>query len=61
MYAGQIFAERQLKLSTPEEVAAHIVCIPSVLPSRIILMDQMTEHKSDLFMGVSKNKGGLIV
>lgn len=28
---------------------------------RIILMDQMTEHESELFMGVSKNKGGLIV
>lgn len=28
---------------------------------KIILMDQMTEHKSELFMGVSKNKGGLIV
>lgn len=28
---------------------------------RIILMDQMTEHESELFMGVSKNKGGLTV
>ena len=28
---------------------------------KIILMDQMTEHKSELFMGVCKNKGGLIV
>lgn len=28
---------------------------------KIILMDQMTEHESELFMGVSKNKGGLIV
>lgn len=28
---------------------------------RIILMDHMTEHESELFMGVSKNKGGLIV
>lgn len=35
MYAEQIFAERQLKLRTPEEVAAHIVRIPDVLPSRI--------------------------
>lgn len=35
MYAEQIFAERQLKLSTPEEVAAHIVRIPSVLSFRI--------------------------
>jgi hypothetical protein len=24
-------------------------------------MDRMTEHESELFMGVSKNKGGLIV
>ena len=28
---------------------------------KIILMDQMTEHESELFMGVCKNKGGLIV
>lgn len=28
---------------------------------KIILMDRMTEHESELFMGVSKNKGGLIV
>lgn len=35
MYAEQIFAERQLKLSTPEEIAAHIVRIPAVLSSRI--------------------------
>ena len=35
MYAEQIFAERQLKLSTPEEIAAHIVRIPSVLSFRI--------------------------
>lgn len=35
MYAEQIFAERQLKLSTPEEIAAHIVRIPSVLAFRI--------------------------
>ena len=32
------------------------------MPERkIILMDQMTERESELFMGVSKNKGGLIV
>lgn len=35
MYAEQIFAERQLKLNTPEEIAAHIVRIPVVLSSRI--------------------------
>lgn len=35
MYAEQIFAERQFKLSAPEEVAAHIVHIPSVLSLRI--------------------------
>ena len=28
---------------------------------KIILMDQMTERESELFMSVSKNKGGLIV
>lgn len=28
---------------------------------KIILMDQMTEHESALFVGVSKSKGGLIV
>lgn len=28
---------------------------------KIILMDQMTERESELFMGVSKNKEGLIV
>lgn len=28
---------------------------------KIILMDQMTESESELFMGVNKNKGGLIV
>ena len=28
---------------------------------KIILMDQITERESELFMGVSKNKGGLIV
>ena len=28
---------------------------------KIILMDQMTEREPELFMGVSKNKGGLIV
>lgn len=28
---------------------------------KIILMDQMTERESELFMGVCKNKGGLIV
>lgn len=28
---------------------------------KIILMDQMAERESELFMGVSKNKGGLIV
>lgn len=35
MFAEQIFAERQLKLSTPEEIAAHIIRIPSVLSFRI--------------------------
>ena len=35
MYAGQMFAERQLKLSTPEKVAVHIVRIPSVMSFRI--------------------------
>lgn len=35
MFAEQIFAKRQLKLSTPEEVAAHIVRIPTVLSFRI--------------------------
>ena len=39
MYAEQIFAERQFKLSTPEEVAAHIVRIPAVLSSRIYYDD----------------------
>lgn len=33
----------------------------NVLEERIILMNQMTECGSELFMGVSKNKGGLIV
>lgn len=28
---------------------------------KIILMGQMTEHGSEFFMGVNKNKGGLIV
>ena len=28
---------------------------------KIILMDQMTEQESRFFIGVSKNKGGLIV
>ena len=28
---------------------------------KIILMDQMTEHESELFMEVCKHKGGLIV
>ena len=28
---------------------------------KIILMDQKTEHESELFMGISKNKGVLIV
>lgn len=28
---------------------------------KIILMDQMTERESELFMGVCKNKGGLII
>ena len=28
---------------------------------KIILMEQMTEHESELFKGISKNKGGLIV
>lgn len=28
---------------------------------KIILMDQMTEQESRFLMGVSKNKGGLIV
>lgn len=32
-----------------------------VSEKKIILMDQMTEHESALFVGVSKNKGGLIV
>ena len=32
-----------------------------VREKKIILMDQMTERESELFMGVSKNKGGLIV
>lgn len=35
MYAEQIFAERQFKLGSSEEVAAHIVRIPAVLSSRI--------------------------
>lgn len=35
MYAEQIFAERQLKLSTPEDIAAHIIRIPSILAFRI--------------------------
>lgn len=28
---------------------------------KVILMDQMTEHESELFMDVTKIKGGLIV
>lgn len=28
---------------------------------KIFLMDRMTEHESELFMDVCKNKGGLIV
>jgi len=28
---------------------------------KIILIDQMTERESELLMGISKNKGGLIV
>lgn len=28
---------------------------------KVIIMDQMTEHESELFIGVSKNKGALIV
>ena len=35
MFAEQIFAERQFKLNTPEEISAHIVRIPAVLSSRI--------------------------
>ena len=35
MFAEQIFAERQLKLRTPEEIAAHIVRIPAVMSMRI--------------------------
>ena len=35
MLAEQIFAERQLKLNTPEEIASHIVRIPIVLSFRI--------------------------
>lgn len=35
MFAEQIFAERKLKLSTPEEIAAHIIRIPAVLSFRV--------------------------
>ena len=35
MFAEQIFAEQQLKLSTPEEIAAHVIRISSVLSFRI--------------------------
>ncbi len=35
MFAEQIFSERQAKLSTPAEIAAHIVRIPSVLSPRV--------------------------
>lgn len=35
MYATQIFAERQVKLNSREEVAAHIARIPIVMMSRI--------------------------
>ena len=34
-YAEQIFSERRLKLSTPEEIAAHIIHIPAVLSFHI--------------------------
>ena len=35
MFAEQIFAERQIKLSTPEEIASHIIRIPAVLLNRV--------------------------
>lgn len=35
MLAEQIFAERKFKLSTPEEIAAHIIRIPDVISSRV--------------------------
>ena len=35
MFAEQIFAERQHKMITPEEIASHIVRLPAVLSSRI--------------------------
>ena len=38
--------------------AKKIIYVPE---KKIILMDQMSERESELFMGVSKNKGGLIV
>ena len=35
MFAEQIFVERQLKLTTPEEIASHIIRIPAVLSFRV--------------------------
>lgn len=34
------------------------ICVPE---KKIILMDQVTEQESRFLMGMSKNKGGLIV
>lgn len=34
------------------------ICVPE---KKIILMDQVTEQESQFLMGMSKNKGGLIV
>lgn len=36
-HAAQIFAERQSKLKTPEEIAEHIIRIPAVLSSRAVI------------------------
>ncbi|MCD8005939.1 MAG: DUF87 domain-containing protein [Oscillospiraceae bacterium] len=45
MYATRIFAERQLKLRSPEEIAAHIIKIPDVISSRYVETDSRSFDK----------------
>lgn len=54
-----------LKRLVAEESSSSLIVMAKgknyVPEKKIILMNQMTEHESELFMVASKTKGGLIV
>ena len=61
MSIGNIDLKRLVIEESPASLIATARKKIYVPEKKIILMDQMTEHAPDLFMGAENNKGGLIV